>query len=273
MRPACIKTLLGQVPQFRGFSSASLDLLASMCWLRALDRKQRLDLASFDRLPLLIVAAGLVSVSDAKDAAQDYAPGAAIDADDFLNGRRSAKTVIALRPAQLVCLDYDDTIDLLTSDREGLLSRALIAALAPTSERGDDTRQVRHTVAIICDRIEPETAGQVAQLLEGNGDVRCLTSASYGNFYTAGNDHHDAETRHFLHENDLQFDYTVLMGDRGSEAFCEAAIADADRVILMSGGKHASPWLDGMTRFAQSKRGGDKCYRIQGLDELAAVLA
>lgn len=252
--------LLAQVPAFAGFNAGQLEALYRFCALKVLAKG---ELASVRGQPvdeLAVIVSGRVVAREG--AAFEAGRGETVEAEAFFAGKGAQSTAAALRETMLLTLSLDDLVDAFRTAPE--LLGALLSRLA------DGNKQV----ARICappSRLVVAAAGAGAKLepgakeallagLESMTEVRALSRRSFGAGMPGALAVDSPEIAHWLQEQELEFELTIIEADEADAEFAKEAIEEADGVLFLASGKAQRPSV--LETHALEARGPQNCRLI-----------
>jgi NTE family protein len=252
---------LAGVPQFSAMALGQLTRLSGFTALKVLSKGDAGTLAGGDVDELRIVVSGRLAEHGKGPQAQEFGQGAALAAEAFFARRPASATLIALRETLLLTLSWDDLTAAFRAHPDLLeacfaaLSRnvATILPLSPPSR------------LILCaagakGRLDAAVKDAFVSALEGSADIRILRRESFGSLAL------DApETSHWLQEQELEFEVTVVVADGADASFAKDAIEEGDDIVFIA--SSGSPALSSLEQHALDRRGKDRCRLIIAKDE------
>ena len=248
---------LAGVPHFSNFDSEQLHRLYSFTALKVLAKGDVATVAGANVDELLIVVSGRLAENGEGAAAEELGQGAALAAEAFFMRRPAETTLVALRETILLTLAWADFTAALNAHPDlfvtsfATLSRlgATLPAAQPIPSR-----------LVLCaagakGRLDTALKDAFVSALENFAEVRILRRESFGSLAL------DApETAHWLHEQELEFDVTVVIADGSDAAFAKEAIEAGDEILFLASG--GSSTLSPLEEHALDRRGGDRCRLI-----------
>ena len=109
-------------------------------------------------------------------------------------------------------------------------------------------------------RLDAAVKNAFVSALEGSADIRILRRESFGSLAL------DApETAHWLQEQELEFEATVVVADGADASFAKDAIEEGDDLVFIA--SSGSPALSSLEQHALDRRGKDRCRLIIAKDE------
>jgi NTE family protein len=242
---------LSPVPAFAGLDPAQLKRLYGFTALKVLAKGEAATVARVCVAELAIVVSGRVGERGKEPDAEEFGPGAVLEAQAFFTQRPAAATLIALRETVLLTLGWDDLAaafhahpDLLACCFAGI---GVTAAPAP----GKAARLV-FCPAGAKGRLDAEAKSALVSALETLAEVRILRRESFGSLAL------DApETAHWLQEQELEFDVTVIVAEGADDGFAKEAIGEADEILFIA--SSGSSILSPLEQYALEQRGKEHC--------------
>ncbi len=242
---------LSPVPAFAGLDPAQLKRLYGFTALKVLAKGEAATVARVCVAELAIVVSGRVGERGKEPDAEEFGPGAVLEAQAFFTQRPAAATLIALRETVLLTLGWDDLAaafhahpDLLACCFAGI---GVTAAPAP----GKAARLV-FCPAGAKGRLDAEAKSALVSALETLAEVRILRRESFGSLAL------DApETAHWLQEQELEFDVTVIVAEGADDGFAKEAIGEADEILFIA--SSGSSILSPLEQYALEQRGKERC--------------
>ena len=95
--------------------------------------------------------------------------------------------------------------------------------------------------------------------LENLADVRILRRKSFGSLALDAPD-----TAHWLQEQELEFEVTVVVADGADATFAKDAVEEGDEIVFIA--SSGSPALSSLEQHALDRRGKDRCRLIIAKD-------
>jgi CRP-like cAMP-binding protein len=259
--------LLAPIPAFAGFTLAQLEALYRACTLKTLAKGEAASVAGASAGELCIVVSGRLSVGGAYEAGR----GDAIEAPAFFGRGPAQATAVALRDAVLLALAWEDFAQTFQANPD--LAAALMSALGGGPGQ---VRQARPAPSrlVVC------AAGEGAKLshpvkeallagFETVAEVRVLTRQSFGSGMPGALALDSPEIAHWLQEQELEFDLTLIMAGDMDPNFARDAIAEADEVLFIASGEN--PALSAFERHALETRGATNCRLLLQKDDAGLV--
>jgi NTE family protein len=249
-------SFLSRIPAFAGLDPAQLQRLYSFTALKVVSKGEPALVAGAVVDELGVIVSGRVVDCGASAHAVEYGQGEALEAETFFLHRPAAETLVALRDTVLLTLGWDDLVaafhahpDLLASSFASIGRRGAFApgpakpariALCPAGAKG---------------RLDEEAKAALLSALEEVCEVRVLRRESYGSLALDGPD-----AAHWLQEQELEFDLTVVVGDPADAAYAEQAIEEADEILFLGSG--GGPALSALEQHALARRGAERCRLV-----------
>jgi len=257
-----IIAFLAGVPQFSAMDAQQLMRLFGLTALKVLAKGEPATVAGGALDDLRIVVSGRVAEHGKGPEAQEFGQGAALAAEAFFARRPAPATLIALRETVLLTLSWADLAaafrahpDLLetcfaTFSRNG----APIPPPLPQPSR-----------LVLCaagakGRLDTAMKDAFVAALESLADVRILRRESFGSLALDAPD-----TAHWLQEQELEFEVTVVVADGADAAFAKDAVEEGDEIVFIA--SSGSPALSVLEQFALDRRGKDRCRLLIAKDK------
>jgi NTE family protein len=257
--------LLAQVPAFAAFDGAQLQTLYGFCALKVLAKSEEATIAGASVNELCIVVSGRLAAQEG--AAYEAGRGEAIEAAAFFARTPALATSIALRETVLLTLGWEDLASAFQLN-PGFTGTVL-------SRLGTEQAEAGHAPSaparlVVC----PAGAGAALDHramqallagLESVAEIRVLSRQSFGTGMPGALAVDSPEIAHWLQEQELEFDLTVIPAGADDPDFAADAIEEADEVIFIAGGNDAA--LSVLERHALKTRGARNCRLIIPKDE------
>ncbi len=250
---------LGGVPAFRQLDPAQLSRLFAFTALKVIAKGEPAAIAGAVAGELSVIVSGRVAEVGMGPEAAEFGRGAALEAEAFFAQGPAAATLIALRETVLLTLGWDDLAaafhanpDILASSLGAIGSG--VAAPAPGNAVETPARIVL-CAAGAKGRLEDDVKTALLSALEELAEVRVLRRESFGSIALDAPD-----AAHWLHEQELEFDLTVIAADPADADFAKAAIEEADEILFVGG--NGGPALSALEEHALERRGARRCRLI-----------
>ncbi len=249
--------LLAGVPQFSAFDSEQLKRLYAFTALKVLAKGEAATVAGAGVDEFSVVVSGRLAEHGKGPDAAEFGQGAAIEADAFFTQRPAMATLVALRETVLLTLAWADFSAALNAHPELLAASFAIPSRSGVTLTSAPPMPSR---LVLCaagakGRLDNAVKDDFVSALENSAEVRILRRDSFGSLALDAPD-----TAHWLHEQELEFDVTVVIADGSDATFAEKAIEEGDEILfLASGGSSA---LSPLERHALDRRGKDRCRLI-----------
>ncbi len=222
---------LAGVSQFSAMDAQQLTRLYGFTALKVLSKGDAATVAGGDADELRIIVSGRLAEHGKGPDAQEFGQGAALAADAFFAQSPAPATLIALRDTVLLTLSWADLSaafrahpDLLetcfaTFSRNGAtvpppLSPPSRLVLCAASAKG---------------RLDAAVKDAFVSALEDSAEVRILRRESFGSLALDAPD-----TAHWLQEQELEFDVTVVVADGADASFARDAVEEGDDIVFIA---------------------------------------
>lgn len=253
---------LAGVSQFSAMDAQQLTRLYGFTALKVLSKGDAATVAGGDADELRIIVSGRLAEHGKGPDAQEFGQGAALAADAFFAQSPAPATLIALRDTVLLTLSWADLSaafrahpDLLetcfaTFSRNGAtvpppLSPPSRLVLCAASAKG---------------RLDAAVKDAFVSALEDSAEVRILRRESFGSLALDAPD-----TAHWLQEQELEFDVTVVVADGADASFARDAVEEGDDIVFIA--SSGSSALSNLEQHALDRRGKDRCRLIIAKDK------
>jgi CRP-like cAMP-binding protein len=252
--------LLARVPAFAAFDDAQLQTLYGFCALKVLAKGEEASIAGASVDELCIVVSGRLEAREG--AVYEAGRGGVVEAAAFFGRTPARATAIALRETVLLALGWEDLASAFQ------VNPSFIGTVL--SRLGTEQAGAGHALAVPA-RLVICPAGAGAPLdhramqallggLENAAEIRVLSRQSFGTGMPGALAVDSPEIAHWLQEQELEFDLTVIPADVADPDFAAGAIEEADEVIFIASGNDAS--LSALERHALKERGARNCRLI-----------
>jgi len=251
---------LAGVRQFSAMAPGQLTRLYGFTAIKVLAKGEAGALAGETVDELRIVVSGRLAEHGRGPQAQEFGQGAALAAEAFFARRPASATLIALRETLLLTLSWDDITAAIRAHPD--LLEACFAALSRTGATVSPSPPHR---LVLCPagakgRLDAAVKDAFVSALEGSADIRILRRESFGSLAL------DApETAHWLQEQELEFEATVVVADGADASFAKDAIEEGDDIVFIA--SSGSSALSSLEQHALDRRGKDRCRLIIAKDE------
>lgn len=248
---------LAEVPAFAALEPAELQRLYGFTTLRVLAKGELATAAGAYVDELRIVVFGRAGELGKGALAAEFGQGQALEAEAFFTRRPATLTLAAMRETVLLALSRDDLAAAFEA-QPGLLA-SVFASLGrrPASSRKPPRKPARVALcpAGAKGKLDGGAKAALTTALEHFAEVRVLRRESFGSLALDTPD-----TAHWLQEQELEFDLTLVMADPANEDFAKAAIEEADEILFIAGS--GGPALSALEIHALERRGGERCRLI-----------
>jgi NTE family protein len=249
------RQLLASIPGFAGLNAEQLRTLYNACTLKVLVKGDFASAAGECVGELGIVVSGRLVLFDAGKA--EAGPGDLIEPRAFFQRGAAEATAVALRETVLLTLSWDGLISALQTNPP--LLNAFLSLHCGKAASKPAARLSRLVIApagsqryLDADMKEALFAG-----LESVAEIRVLSRQSYGAGLPGALALDAPGIAHWLHEQELEFDLTVMIADESDAGFAREAIEEADEVLFIANG--GDPSLSVFELRALDTRGAQNC--------------
>lgn len=252
--------LLASVPAFAAFDTAQLQALYRFCALKVLAKGEAASVAGQGVEELIIVVSGRVAAR--KGGTYEAGRGDTVEAEAFFTRAPARATAVALRETVLLTIGWEELAGAFQA-RQDLIVTALsrlwtgngqsIAAPAPLS-------RLVVSAAGAEGRLEPGVKEALLAGLESVAEIRVLGRQSFGAGMPGALALDSPEIAHWLQEQELEFDLTLIVADEADLDFAKEAIEEADAAVFIASGKDTG--LSELERHAMKARGARNCRLI-----------
>jgi NTE family protein len=259
------RQLLASIPAFAGLDAEHLRTLYSACALRVVAKGEFASIAEQSVGELGIVVSGRLVLFDAGTA--EAGPGDLIEPQAFFQRRPAQATAVALRETVLLTLSLDGLISAAQTNPQ--LLKALISLLWPQEkEAGKPAARLSRLVIAPAGSQKYLDADIKEALLTGFesiAEIRVLSRQSYGAGLPGALALDAPGIAHWLQEQELEFDLTVMIADDSDPSFAREAIEEADEVLFIANG--GDPSLSIFELRALDARGPHNCRLLLARSE------
>ena len=250
---------LAGVPQFSAMDAQQLTRLYGFTALKVLSKGDAATLAGGNVDDLCIVVSGRLAEHRKGPEAQEFGQGAALAAEAFFSQRPASATLIALRETMLLTLSWADLTAAFRAHPD-----LLEACFATFSRNGAAPPASAPSRLVLCaagakGRLDAAVKDAFVSALEGSAEVRILRRESFGSLALDAPD-----TAHWLQEQELEFDVTVVVADGADASFAKDAVEEGDDIVFIA--SSGSPALTGLEQHALDRRGKNRCRLIIAKD-------
>jgi NTE family protein len=252
-----IVRLLGGVPAFAGLDSPQLNRLVSATALKAVAKGDPATVAGALQDELCIVLSGRVAELGEGPDAKEFGQGAALEADAFFTRAEASATLHALRDTMLLILGWEDLAAAFYADPHLLASVFVSLKRHSGVFRDAASKPARLAVcpAGAKGRLDDGVKTALLGALEDIVEVRILRRDSFGSLALDAPD-----AAHWLQEQELEFDLTVIFADPSDPDFAMTAIEEADEILFVADG--GAPSLSALEQHALERRGKERCRLV-----------
>jgi NTE family protein len=264
------RQLLASIPGFAGLDAEHLQTVYSACALRVLAKGEFASIAGESVSELGIVVSGRLVLFDAGTA--EAGPGGLVEPEAFFQRGPAEATAVALRETVLLTLSWD-ALTLAVQTNPPLL-KAFLALLWPQEKAAGkpEARLSRLVVAPAGSQKFLDTDMKEALLagLESIAEIRILSRQSYGAGLPGALALDAPGIAHWLQEQELEFDLTVMIADESDPGFAREIIEEADEVFFIASG--GEPGLSSLELHALDARGAHNCRLVLARSENGPAL-
>jgi len=249
---------LQAVPAFARMDADELERVYACASLRVLAKGEAATVTGAPVDELLIVVSGRVKVRDGLGVGHEAGQGDALEEAAFFGRGPAASTHEALRETVLLSIAWDDLLTALFATPK-LLGSFLAGAM---DGRRAPAFRWKSPRLLICPagasaRLHKATLDALLLALEEGAEVRVLRRESFGGSLPGALAFDDPAMAHWLHEQELEFDVTIVVADGSDEAFAAEAIDEADEIVFLAQGEAKE--LSALERRALERRGPERC--------------
>ncbi|HWJ17179.1 MAG TPA: cyclic nucleotide-binding and patatin-like phospholipase domain-containing protein, partial [Geobacterales bacterium] len=252
---------LARIPQFSAMDAQQLTRLFGLTALKVLAKGEPATVAGGALDELRIVVSGRLAEHRKGPEAQEFGQGAALAAEAFFARRPASATLIALRETVLLTLSWADLAAAFRAHPD------LLATCFATfsRDRATSSPPVQPSRLVLCTagakgRLEVAMKDAFVAALESLADVRILRRESFGSLALDAPD-----TAHWLQEQELEFEVTVVVADGADATFAKDAIEEGDEIVFIA--SSGSPALSALEQYALDRRGRDRCRLLIAKDK------
>ena len=252
--------LLAQIPAFAVFDDAQLQTLYCFCALKVLAKGEAASIAGAGVDELGIVVTGRIATREG--AAYEAGRGQAVEVAAFLTRTPARATAVALRETVLLTLGWEDLAAAFQASPD--LIGTVLSRMGAEHLEADRARPVPGRI-VICPAgagasLDHRAKDALLAGLEGVAEIRVLTRQSFGAGMPGALALESPEIAHWLQEQELEFDLTLIVADATDLDFAAEAIEEADEVLFIAGGD--DPGLSALERHALEARGAANCRLV-----------
>lgn len=249
--------LLASVPAFAALDASQRQTLYSFCALKVLAKGQPATIAGENVDELLIVVSGRVAAREGSP--YEAGRGQTVEAQAFFSRGVAQATAVALRETVLLTLGWDELAAAFQTNPEligAILAKTTVESAAVPCKPFAPSRLV------VCPagaggRLDATAKEALLAGVESVAEVRVLTRHSFGAGMPGALALDSPEIAHWLQEQELEFDLTLIVTDEADLDFAMEAIEEADEVIFIASGDDAN--LSELERHALVARGPQNC--------------
>jgi len=207
-----------------------------------------------------IVVTGRIATRDG--AAYEAGRGQAVEVAAFLTRTPARATTVALRETVLLTLGWEDLAAAFQASPD--LIGTVLSRMGAEHLEGDRARPVPGRI-VICPAgagasLDHRAKDALLAGLESVAEIRVLTRQSFGAGMPGALALESPEIAHWLQEQELEFDLTLIVADAMDLDFAAEAIEEADEVLFIAGGE--DPGLSALERHALEARGAANCRLV-----------
>ena len=250
---------LAQVRHFSAMTPEQLGRIVARTALKVLPKGEAATLAGRVVDELCIVLYGRLMGHGNGPGAQEFGQGTALAAEAFFARRPAPVTLIALRETLLLTLAWDD-LSLAFAEDPGLLDSCFASFGAPPPPPYEKPSRLVLAAAGAKGRLDPKAQDAFIAALETQADIRILRRESFGSLALDAPD-----TAHWLQEQELEFEATIVVADGADAAFAQDAIEEGDEIVFLA--CEGSPALSPLEQYALDRRGKGRCRLVIAKDK------
>ncbi len=249
--------LLARIPAFAAFSLAQLQTLYGFCALKVLAKGEAATIAGMGVEELCIAVSGRLVACEG--AGYEAGRGEAVEAAAFFTRTPARATTVALRETILLTLGWEELAAAFQSHPD--LAGTLLSRLGAEHDRVAQAPSAPMRLAI-CPagagaRLEHWAKDALLAALESMAEVRVLTQQSFGAGMPGALALQSPDIAHWLQEQELEFDLTLITADESGLDFAKEAIEEADQVMFIASGQDVR--LSPLETHALAVRGAANC--------------
>jgi hypothetical protein len=254
--------LLASIPAFAGLDRAQLQTLYGFCSLKVLAKGETAAVAGAVIDELAIIVSGRVAELTRRPARQELGRDEAIEARAFFTQRPASATYAALRETVLLTLSWDDFMAASRAS-PGLLGSCVLRMCGhkePFAPVSSGPARLVICPAGAEGRLHAGVKDALLSGLEALAEVRVLARGSFGGEKPGAITLNAPETAHWLQQQELEFDLTVVIADAQDPDFTKQSIEEADEILFVASGGGAS--LSALERFTLDARDEERCRLV-----------
>ncbi|MFY9640708.1 MAG: cyclic nucleotide-binding domain-containing protein, partial [Rhodomicrobium sp.] len=205
--------LLASVPAFAAFDVAQLQALYRFCAQKVLAKGEAAFVAGQAVEELAIVVSGRLAAQEA--GSYEAGRGEAVEAQAFFTRGPAEATAVALRETVLLTLGWDDFAGAFQASPD-LIGAALSSLWSANAQPVNPPAPLSRLVVCAAGaeaRLEPGVKEALLAGLESVAEVRVLGRQSFGAGMPGALALDSPEIAHWLQEQELEFDLTVIVAD------------------------------------------------------------
>ncbi len=253
---------LAEVPHFSAMDARQLGCVVRLTALKVLAKGDAATVAGDKVDELCVILSGRIAEYGKGADAQEFGQGAALDAEAFFTAGPASATFVAMRESILLTLSRADLTAAFQAHPD-LLS-ACFAAFSRTGAPPPPALS-RPSRLVLCaagskGRLDPSVKDAFISALESAAEVRVLRKESFGSLALDAPD-----TAHWLQEQELEFDVTVVVADGADAAHAREAVEEGDEIVFIASG--GGPALSSVEQHAIDRRGEHRCRLIVAKDD------
>jgi CRP-like cAMP-binding protein len=252
--------LLAKVPAFAGFDTGQLQALYRCCTLKVLAKGELASVAGQRVDDLAIVVSGRMVAREGERF--EAGRGETVEAEAFFAGRPARSTAAALRETVLLTVSLEDLADAFRTAPNllGALLLRLAGGSGQAAPKGAALSRLAVAAAGSGGELEPGVKEALLAGLESVAEVRVLGRHSFGAGMPGALALDSPEIAHWLQEQELEFDLTIIPAGEADLDYAKEAIEEADGVLFIASGK--DPGLSALEKHAIEVRGPENCRLI-----------
>lgn len=256
---SAITRYLAEAPHFSAMTPEQLQRLLGQTALKVIAKGAAATLAGASVDELCIVLSGRLAEYGKGAAAQEFGQGAALEIEAFFAHHPAKATLVALRETLLLTLSRADFMSACRGHPD--LLDSCFAAFGDGPPPPSPPKPVRLVLAAAGakGRLDATTKDAFVRAIESFADVRILRRESFGSLALDAPD-----TAHWLQEQDLEFEVTLVIADGADAAFAKEAVEEGDEIVFLASGGGSA--LSAVEQHALDRRGKERCRLVIAKD-------
>ncbi|MBT3069916.1 hypothetical protein KKP04_03415 [Rhodomicrobium sp. Az07] len=253
---------LQAVPAFAGLDEAELERVYACTSLRVLAKGEAATMAGAPVEDLAIVVSGRLKAREGGSSGYEAGQGEAVETPAFFRRGQASATFEALRETALLLIAWDDlaTAFAATPSLVGSCLSHALDGLAVPAHRVRPSPRLLVCPAGVNAHLDKVTLDALMLALEETAEVRILRRETFGGNLPGALSFDDPAMAHWLQEQELEFDVTVVIADGSDAAFAADAVDEADEIVFLAQGEASE--LSAIERHAVERRGPERCSLV-----------